>query len=128
MSDAVQEFDRGDLFINNVLSAEATEGRIAVHNGARDVFTLGPGWAGFSRGPVYGEITFTRAVPRAGFDSGQDMVPVVTNTSLIKVRVLVGAYFFEVQGIAKNLERAFGEAKTAEEPITVTGRVICTPV
>ena len=124
----ILEFDRGDIWINGSPSREVTEGSVAIHNNARDVLTIDAGWAGFSKGALMGDITVTRSVPKIGFASfGQDLVDAVTNTTPIQIVAICGAWTFTVTGIAKTLSRSFGEAKTADEPITVSGAIDATP-
>jgi hypothetical protein len=118
-----QLYDRGNILINGVPVADLESGTIEISNGFQDVITINAGWAGGSKGPLVGTITAKRAVPRAGFSSGQDLHNAVTKQQFIQFMCICGGKKYVVTGVQKNLRRDFGVTATAMEDLSLNGSV-----
>lgn len=116
-------FDRGQVLIGGGPIADLEDGRISISNGFQDVITMGPGYAGGSKGPVMGTITAKRAVPRAGFNKAQDLHDAVLKQTPISAMAIVGGKKYVVTGVPKGLDRGFAVTATAMEDFSVTGGV-----
>ena len=118
-----ERFDRGNLLIDGVPVAYLESGTYEVSNGFQDTIVINGGWVGGSNGPVMGTVSAKRAVPRAGFGSGQDLHDAVLNSRFIQMSGVCGGKIVTVTGVMKNLRRDFGVTATAMEDLSLTGSV-----
>lgn len=125
---ALTKFDRGQILLGGFPIAELEDGSIEVSNGAIDVVTMGPGYAGTADGPLMGTITCRRAVPRAGLNGAQDLHKAVLKQTAVVIMGVCGGYRYTVEGVPKQISRQFAVTSAAVENFTVHGRVEVTPL
>jgi hypothetical protein len=120
---ASEYFDRGNILIKGVPVADLESGTIEITNGFQDVVTMNKGYAGGSKGPIMGAITANRAVPRAGYPTGQDLHDAVLKSEFVQFTGICGGKLYTVTGVPKNLRRGFGVTATAMEDVGLNGSV-----
>jgi hypothetical protein len=120
---AAEYFDRGNILIKGVPVADLESGTIEMSNGFQDVITINKGYAGGSKGPVVGAISANRAVPRAGYASGQDLHDAVMRSEFVQFTGICGGKLYTVTGVPKNIRRGFGVTATAMEDVALNGSI-----
>ncbi len=123
MANNLQYFDRGQVVIGGAPIAELETGSVEVSNGAVDVVTMGPGYAGVTKGPLMGTISARRAIPRVGINSGQDLNNAVINQLFVSAIAVCGGKKYIVTGVPKGIKRDFGVTTTAVEDFTIHGAI-----
>lgn len=116
-------YDRGQLLMGGSPVADLESGSVEISNGFLDVVTMGKGWAGGSKGPVMGTLTAKRAVPRAGYNSAQDLHDAVIKQKFVQAMCITGGKKYVVTGVYKGLRRDFGVNATAMEDFSLHGSV-----
>lgn len=117
-----QYFDRGALLIGGGIAAELQDGTVEFTNGAQEVIGL-QGYLGVSKGPILGTIRWKRAVPRSGFQSGQDLHDAVLNHKFVQAQCITGGKRYTVTGVPNSISRSFGAAATSMEDDSIHGEL-----
>lgn len=120
---ALTKFDRGQILVGGFPIAELEDGSVNVANGAIDVLTMIPGYAGTADGPVVGTITARRAVPRAGINAAQDLHKAVIKQTAVVAMAVCGGKRYTVEGVPKEIARQFAVTSAAVENFTIHGRI-----
>lgn len=120
---ALQKFDRGQALLGGFPIAELEDGTVNVANGAIDVVTMGPGYAGTADGPLVGTITVRRAVPKAGLNGAQDLHTAVVKQKAVVAMVVAGGKRYTVEGVPKEIARQFAVTSALVENFTIHGKV-----